>query len=172
MGTCIGKRNLVYFISFLFCTALHAFLTLATCAALFNKDSDLNSLPEEGNTRLFAAANMGVTVYTAMIGSTLLMFGLYTTCLAMDNITSNENLRTRWNARRANVLYERKKRFNKDYEKLSPSDMELYERFRENEKLANERKASCTEKLKYFFCRQKHESYMAKYLQLRDEEHG
>ena len=103
MGTCIGKRNLVYFISFLFMTALHAALTFVMCFLLFLKEGDVDSLPE-GVIRTLSVGNTGIMIYCALIGSTLAAFGLYTSCLMTDNITSNENLRTRWNASRAEYV--------------------------------------------------------------------
>ena len=42
---------------------------------------------------------MMVGMYAAIIGLTLLCFFLYSLCLVKDNITSNENLRTRWHAK-------------------------------------------------------------------------
>jgi hypothetical protein len=39
-------------------------------------------------------------IYCGMFCLTLFTFGMYTACLMTDNITSNENIRTRWNAAR------------------------------------------------------------------------
>ena len=100
MGTCIGKRNLVYFISFLFLTSFHAGIVFATTLALFLKEGkDFESLPD-GVVRTLSVGNTAIMIYCATIGFTLLFFGLYTTCLMLNNTTSNENLRTRWNAAR------------------------------------------------------------------------
>jgi len=101
MGTCIGKRNLVYFISFLLLTALHAALTFASTSALFIKEGDLDSIPiNDGIVRTMSVGNTAIMIYCAMIGFTLLAFGLYTMCLMLGGTTSNENLRTKWNAAR------------------------------------------------------------------------
>lgn len=35
MGTCVGKRNLKYFLAFLLLTSLHAFATFAICVTYF-----------------------------------------------------------------------------------------------------------------------------------------
>ena len=43
--------------------------------------------------------NVGVGLYAAMIGLTLLGFASYSLSLVSANITSNENLRTRWHAK-------------------------------------------------------------------------
>jgi hypothetical protein len=119
MGTCIGKRNLSYFISFLFCTSLHAFIALGACSALFLKQGhSLSQGVMSEDLKVFSACNMAAMMYTAMIGATLFLFGLYTCCLAMDNITSNENLRTKWHAQHAKFEDRQRRMLSEKYESL------------------------------------------------------
>jgi len=105
MGTCIGKRNLKYFLSFLFLTSLHASVTASISATYFfrvtyNIDEHDTDRSLE---RVLGLLSAGVGLYAAMIGLTLFCFSLYSVGLAMSNITSNENLRTRWNAKHIKV---------------------------------------------------------------------
>ena len=55
------------------------------------------TVDDEWERRLHMA-NAGIMGYTLLIGSTLFFFAMYSTCLHLSNTTSNENLRTRWNA--------------------------------------------------------------------------
>lgn len=105
MGTCVGKRNLKYFISFLFMTAIHAFITATICIIYYLR---VTSLIEEKDfdrnlERMMGMLSIGVGLYAAIIGFTLLLFGMYTSYLAMDNVTSNESIRSRWNARHEQI---------------------------------------------------------------------
>lgn len=127
MGTCIGKRNLKYFLSFLFLTALHAFVTAAICGVYFFKvtytidqfDSDRDM------EKAFGLLSAGVGIYASMIGLTLICFALYSLSLMQDNITSNENLRTRWNAKHKNVKNSRRARLmGKANEDMTPEQLE------------------------------------------------
>ena len=106
MGTCIGKRNLKYFLSFLVLTAVHAFITCGICAIYFMKLTynidtwDIDRYIE----RTFGTISAAVGLYAGVIGLTLACFSIYSICLMKDNVTSNENLRTRWNAKHSRYL--------------------------------------------------------------------
>ena len=80
-------------------TAVHATITCAlTCAFfVFKSKGDLLTVDDSWERRLHMA-NAGIMGYCLLIGSTLFFFAMYTTCLYLGNVTSNENLRTRWNA--------------------------------------------------------------------------
>ena len=89
----------MYFISFLWLTALHAIITCALCCSFFmhKTKGDLLTVDDSTQRRLHMG-NAGIMGYCLLIGSTLFFFAIYTTCLHLGNVTSNENLRTRWNA--------------------------------------------------------------------------
>ena len=99
MGTCIGKRNVIYFLSFLWMTAFHAAGTFGLTLAFFliKTNGDLLSI-EDNMERKLVTIDAGIMGYCLLIGSTLFFFAIYSTCLHLGNVTSNENLRTRWNA--------------------------------------------------------------------------
>ncbi len=105
MGTCVGKRNLKYFLSFLFWTAIHAFATAAICSIYFlNVTYEIDQFDfDRAMERNLGMMSAGVGLYAGIIGLTLFCFWIYSMCLWSDNITSNENLRTRWHAKRAKV---------------------------------------------------------------------
>ena len=101
MGTCVGKRNLKYFLAFLGWTALHAFVTAIICVIYFFRVTNkLDTFdPDQIVERNMGLMSIGVGLYAGIIGLTLLFFFLYSLNLMLDNITSNENLRTRWHAK-------------------------------------------------------------------------
>ena len=103
MGTCVGKRNLKYFLAFLVMTSLHAFITAAICITYFTKVTNLIDEFDfdRSNERMLGLLSIGVGMYAGIIGLTLLCFSVYSIYLMMQNITSNENLRTRWHAKRS-----------------------------------------------------------------------
>ena len=115
MGTCIGKRNLKYFLGFLIMTALHAFLTAAICTSYFvrvtNKIDEFDF--DRSNERMLGLMSVGVGFYAAVLGITLSAFSVYSLCLMSSNITSNENLRTRWHAKHIKVLDRKRQRLNR-----------------------------------------------------------
>jgi hypothetical protein len=93
MGTCIGQRNLRYFISFLLYTSVHAWIsfTLLICSL-----GDIQEMILKQDT--IDVFSIATTAFTLCIGLVLFFFGSYTLRLATKNITSNEKLRGRWNA--------------------------------------------------------------------------
>lgn len=75
--------------------------------------------------KAFGLLSAGVGLYAAMIGLTLIFFFLYSLSLMQDNITSNENLRTRWNAKHKKTSESRRKRLlGKANEDMSPEQLE------------------------------------------------
>lgn len=101
MGTCIGKRNLKYFLAFLFWTAVHAFATAIICTAYFlTVTHKIDAFEQERSLeRNVGLMSIGVGLYAGIIGMSLVCFFLYSLSLMNDNITSNENLRNRWNSK-------------------------------------------------------------------------
>lgn len=103
MGTCIGKRNLKYFLGFLFLTSLHALVTAVLSGSLILvKARDANTPEEYFGGSIFKigpTGNVVVALYSGIFSFTLACFGLYTLYLALSNVTSNENIRSRWNSR-------------------------------------------------------------------------
>lgn len=99
MGTCIGKRNLKYFISFLTMTALHGFITCGLCFVLIAREGIKldHSTGEEKKMVTLSLYNLGMGMYGGMIGITLLCFGFYNINLMLNNFSSNESIRSRWN---------------------------------------------------------------------------
>ena len=67
--------------------------------------------------------NAGIMGYCLLIGSTLFFFASYTTCLHLGNVTSNENLRTRWNAKHQMILERERSRLRD----ISPGNMNAQE---------------------------------------------
>ena len=78
-----------------------------------------------GMERVLGLLSAGVGIYAALIGFTLFVFALYSINLAFRNITSNENLRTRWNAKHEKVKNQRRKRLAaKANEQMTPDELE------------------------------------------------
>jgi len=105
VGTCVGRRNTRYFVSFLFWTGIHGVFTLTLCGLYFPIKAS-----EEGKGLKFASivngeagkmifVNLICGIYGLLFAITLLSFGSYTNSLVLQNITSNENLRKKWNAK-------------------------------------------------------------------------
>ena len=149
-------------------TSLHALITFCTTFALFLKEGDVDTLPE-GMMRTLSVGNTGIMIYCAMIGSTLLAFGLYTLCLMTSNITSNENLRNRYNAAKYNFDEKQRKKLKFEYENLDAREMEILEEFKRDDDLAEERNPGWFSKVAYFFTKELPKSNVEVYMRIKDE---
>ena len=137
-------------------TALHAFITATICTIYFTKVTvKIDEFDfDRSNERMLGLLSIGVGLYAGIIGLTLAAFSIYSLCLMSSNITSNENLRTRWHAKHDKALDRKRQRLNrKANEQMTPEEMEELSALVEDEKLEKERAPSCCSKLTYFFCR-------------------
>lgn len=95
VGTCIGYRNLKWFIGFLFWTATHAFFMLCVCIQAMSICHEQIADP---NNFAYSGITKAILIYCAMISFCLTTFFLHQLgCLGIQNITSNEDIRHRWN---------------------------------------------------------------------------
>ena len=101
VGTCVGHRNIRYFIMFLFSTSLHGFFTmvLALIAKVTGPSTKkIMQKNQYGETVLDFNAQNILVMYGFIFFFILFTFGcsqIFT--LAAYNVTSNEDLRNRWN---------------------------------------------------------------------------
>ena len=115
--------------------------------------------------------SIGVGLYAGVIGLTLMCFSIYSICLMSGNITSNENLRTRWHAKRGKALQRKRDRLGrKANEQMTPEEMEEHSSMQADEKLEKARSPNCCSKLAYFFCKQNIPSHLQTYLELKESE--
>ena len=125
MGTCIGKRNIRYFMLFLQLTALHALITAILtllCGILIgfpvlnerfeikpstvdrtrDETTEDNQDEESPGTSTFLALchaiNSGIFFYCVSITCMLGPFGYEIHEQLMNNVTTNEVIRKKWNA--------------------------------------------------------------------------
>ena len=98
VGTCVGPRNVRLFVSFLFFTSLHAFVTFLICLGSFIAS---DNVIEDDATGLITK---GVCVYGGVIFLSLLVFAAFQIFyLGIRNVASNEDIRRRWNGSNANT---------------------------------------------------------------------
>ena len=101
VGTCVGYRNIRYFLRFLLATATHALITFIVCVILCVACSDQFKREEP-----FGYVTKGVLIYTIIIALTLYgFFAFQIGTLGLENIASNEDLRHRWNGNPKNKGY-------------------------------------------------------------------
>ena len=139
MGTCIGKRNLKYFMSFLLMTALHAFITAGICTTYFTQVTlTIDEFDfQRSDERLLGLLSIAVGLYAGVIGLTLLCFAIYSLCLMCKNVTSNENLRTRWHAKHINSEQRKHAKLSKmANEQMTPEQLEEHAQVRVDQQLA------------------------------------
>ena len=131
MGTCIGHRNLRYFVCFLFYTALHALFTAIVSFLYFYikslgeyhfmSDSSSSEKEEKVEQSEFMEAIQvwnGISLIYSV--AFFLMLGCFATQMhfqVMDNVTTNEHLRKKWNA---------KNRASRANERIRPCDKFRY----------------------------------------------
>lgn len=101
VGNCVGYRNVKYFIGFLFWTATHALVTASIVTYIMTiNPAQMNGTP--GDMAYGVVAKLLLT-YAAMLAGGLYVFFFYQTCaLGMRNLTSNEDIRHRWNGHHRN----------------------------------------------------------------------
>lgn len=121
MGTCIGRRNIRYFICFLFYASLHGFVTAVIGALNFflvtvpnfeqvfgRREENLDEGEEvlSQPLRVFQFINFVTVMYGVSFFSMLGAFAHSNHSQAMDNLTTNEKLRNKWNAKHRKLLQE------------------------------------------------------------------
>ena len=92
-GTCIGKRNLRLFAVFLSTTFLHAIVTFLI--TLSQSKIDFRGATVESSEEL---VDIFMLVYSGMFSLTLFIFIIHQNKLILLNVTTNENIRKKWNA--------------------------------------------------------------------------
>ena len=107
MGTCIGRRNIRYFVSFLSWTTLHAFITSLLTGlhlALYSEkilDGEKNDHDDEtyhNYKRIMRVFSLVSLLYSFAFFLMLLCFAAGMHSSVMDNVTTNESIRKKWNA--------------------------------------------------------------------------
>lgn len=101
MGTCIGYRNVRYFILFLFMTATHALYAFGIVFYVCFIQKDVSFFrPDIDRGLRFLSLFM---LFTGLASMALYQFAYYQFCnLALTNRTTNEHLRGRWNGAKEN----------------------------------------------------------------------
>lgn len=103
VGTCIGYRNLKYFIAFLFWTAFLAISTVGICITVMVTCHD--QINDE-NQFTYSCITKTLLIYGSLVSLCLFTFFLFQYCsLGLKNITSNEDIRHRWNGNHRNIKY-------------------------------------------------------------------
>lgn len=95
VGNCIGYRNLKVFNAFLFWTATLALVTVFMVMAILTVQGD----SMDTTFRLIYSVTAKLLIgYGATIAFLLYLFWFYQVCsLGLNNVTSNEDIRHRWN---------------------------------------------------------------------------
>ena len=74
VGTCIGYRNLKYFIAFLFWTGMHGLVTFSICLTM---EILCSSCWKDPNQAFYAYSMRTILIYSAFVGFCLLTFASY-----------------------------------------------------------------------------------------------
>ena len=100
VGTCIGYRNVKYFIAFLFWTAILAMTTVGICVTIMVTCYD--QINDEAQFT-YSSITKTLLIYGSLVTFCLFCFFLHQYCsLGLKNITSNEDIRHRWNGNHKN----------------------------------------------------------------------
>lgn len=101
VGTCIGYRNVKYFIAFLFWTSILAMTTAGICITIMVTCVD--QINDE-NQFTYSSITKTLLIYGSLVALCLFCFFLFQYCsLGLKNIASNEDIRHRWNGNHKNV---------------------------------------------------------------------
>jgi palmitoyltransferase ZDHHC9/14/18 len=92
MGTCIGRRNIRYFVLFLVNAAGICLVTSLLCFFYY----------EQRGWESKGIASFVLMIYMLIFALTVGGFGLETNHRVMKNMTTNEQLRRKWNAKGVN----------------------------------------------------------------------
>lgn len=106
MGTCIGRRNTRYFVLFLFNASFICFVSAVLCLVnyLTSEISLFSSNTSKDVGYWFQLVNFGLMLYLGLTTISLACFGFDTNQNVMRNVTTNEQLRKKWNAKSKQVI--------------------------------------------------------------------
>lgn len=103
MGTCVGRRNTRYFVLFLVSASFICLETFVLCltAMLTSPESFLFSKDEDQKGWQYYEQLVGfiIMLYTGMLALSLIGFAVETNHKVMSNVTTNESIRKKWNAK-------------------------------------------------------------------------
>lgn len=100
MGTCIGKRNIKYFILFLASASILCLVSFILCLCEYIQQPISIFVYQEHTTQwTLQVVTFIVMMYSGTFAFMLFVFALQNHQQAVNNVTTNEKLRGKWNAR-------------------------------------------------------------------------